>query len=162
MFFFDAAGLALALFFAMGCLGLLLVAHLGWLMALSERLAPYRLRPLLLIAAALTPVVGFYALLIADRRREPGPRPARWRWFLLPASLAMLALAAAIHESRYLPEYRSLGGWSEEFGLLFAWFLPAAAIIHMAAMVLGATRHLPPFSRSQLVPAGVLLAMSLP
>lgn len=161
MFYFDWTALTVFVFFATGWLGLLLAAHLGWLMALSKRLAPYRLRPLLLIAAALTPLVSFYALLVTDRWREPGPWPARWRWFLPLASLAMLALAAADYESHYAPEYRSFSGWLEQIGVLFLWFLPTAAITHMAAMVFGATRQLPPFSRSQLVSAGILLAMTV-
>ena len=155
--YFDLTLAFIGIFVLMGLTALLLVAHLGWLMVLWERLNPFgpSLRGLsLFILALLTPVVSFYTAMVIDRRRGTAP-PARvtewWRWLLPVLSLVLIALMAARVEARYAPKYRRLDHAIEEFWLMLIYTLLASAVLHMAAMVFGMTRRPPWTSHVQLV-----------
>lgn len=166
--YFDVTGLILAALIGMALLGLLLTAHLGWLIALWEtRLSkpfPTWTSRLWLLMAALTPLVGFYALRLADRLRgQIKDRPATewWRWLLPVLSAGLLALAALRQELRYIVRDRDLGHALNSFGLYCAWFLFAVLVVQMAALVFNATQRGWLTSRSQLLVAALFLATAL-
>lgn len=166
--YFDATGLILASVLGMALLALLFTAHLGWLIALWEtRLSkpfPTPSRRLGLIGAALTPLIGFYALRLIDglRSGKADPPPMEWWRRLLPVvSISLCAMAALRLELRYIPAGRSITNFLENFGIFCAYFLLIAATVHMAATVFNLTQRGLLTSRSQLAVAAFLLALAL-
>ena len=155
--YFDPIPVMIGMLFLMGLTALLLVAHLGWLIVLWERLNPFgpTLPGLsLFILALLTPMVSFYTAMVIDRRRgtaPPAPATEWWRWLLPVLSLVLIALMAARAEARYAAEYRRFDHAIEEFWLMLIYTLLASAVLHMAAMVFGMTRRPPRTSHVQLV-----------
>ncbi|MDO5641369.1 MAG: hypothetical protein Q4G26_03125 [Paracoccus sp. (in: a-proteobacteria)] len=169
MFYFDATALIIGMMLAMAMLAMLVIAHLTWLITLWEtRLSlpfPTMRGRLALLAAALTPLIGFYALHLSDRitgRAPAGPPVQWWRWLLPVASLGVLALASLRIELRYVSEYRSVDSFLKTLRMLGLYWLLFTAIVHMAGMVFNATRRGPLTSRSQLAVALLLLAIALP
>lgn len=166
--YFDPVPVMIGMLFLMGLTALLLVAHLGWLIVLWERLNPFgpTLPGLsLFILALLTPVVSFYTAMVIDRRRgtaPPAPATEWWRWLLPVLSLVLIALMAARAEARYAPEYRRLDHGLEIFWLMLAYPLAVTAVLHMAATVFGITRRPPWTSHVQLAFPLLLVLLAAP
>ncbi len=164
--YYSGYGLGYAALLLGGWAIFLLIAHIGWLITLwTTRLGqpfPTLAGAIGLLIAAVTPLIGFYALLIWDRLHGQGDRPRVtpwWRWLLPGLSVASLWLAAWRAEQIYAPEYRSASHISETMGLLGVYFVILTLTLHMAAMVFGTTVRGPLTSRSQLIICGVLLPL---
>lgn len=147
---------------------LLLTAHMGWLITLwEERLSkpfPTLTNRFWLLMAAATPIQSFYAVLLVDDlegRRSPRPATAWWRWLLPVGSVAAVFGATTVLVPRPGVASFDFPFILPDFLWQFAYFLIVTGIIHMTATVFGLTRRGPLTSRSQLLPAGGLAAMSL-
>jgi hypothetical protein len=157
-------GLFVLLYGVLFCIAL--VAHGVWLVRQArvvwrwkQPLAP---RLVVIVAAAVTPVVGFYARLVIQRLRQwPARQFSITGWTLvMPAiALSVIAFVAIGEDARYTEATRS---WANVIGFLpgiLAFYVTVQIVLYMAARVSGLTRHGPLATRVHLVSSAIVLLM---
>lgn len=164
--YFDFSALYLVIYFSGAFLALLLTAHFGWLITLwltrlGNPVATIQGRAWLIVAA-LTPLISFYALRLADWARGDAPQkpPTEWwRRLMIPLAFLLLAATAWQYNQQYAPEYRSLGGILTQLRPLTTYLIIISAIVHMAASVFALTQRSLLTSRIPPAVAGFFLLL---
>lgn len=129
---------------------LLTVSHAAWVAQVVERVrvAPFSApaKAAVIAAAALTPLVGFYAALLLERRRSPpSERPRAGAMSVIMPAIVVAALFAMAWrlDAQYIPSDRSWENVGRSFLHLGVLYVLFHAVIYMAARVFGLTRRGP-------------------
>jgi hypothetical protein len=140
-----------------------LAAHVRWVwdLAVNEGPTPRRrgVHALLVLAAAATPLIGYYAarIFFGLKAGKTG-RPMTWRTIAMPALALCAVLYCAIkRDAQYIVEHRS---WSQVFDFsitMAVLYLVIQAIVYMVASVFGRSRAGPLASRTHLVSSAALV-----
>ena len=143
-----------------------LVAHLVWLWRTAQDIwvwqQPTVLRLMVILAAAVTPVIGFYVSLAIQYVRDPLARQSKANlWTLIMPVVAVCAVLSAtgLHELRYTEESRS---WASALRFLpgfLAFYVATQLVLHMAARVFRFSRNGPLATRVHVVTCAILLLL---
>jgi hypothetical protein len=154
--------LGIAYYFILLCLAL--VAHAVWVVRTGRAIwlwqQPLAVRLAMILATALTPVVGFYsALVIQHFNRQSAFRFTVSRWtFIMPILVLSAVLFLAMQQNwRYTEASHSWANVVRYLPGFFAFYCVTHVVLYMAARVFGLAHRGPLTTRVHLVSMAVVV-----
>jgi hypothetical protein len=154
--------LGLTYYFILLCLAL--VAHGVWVVRTARAVwlwqQPRAVKLAAILAAFLTPIVGFYGVLVIQYfRRPPSFRLPVSKWtFIMPVLVFCVVLYLAMRQNwRYTEASHSWANVVRYLPGFFAFYCVTHLVLYMAARVFGLAHHGPLTTRVQLVSMAVVV-----
>jgi hypothetical protein len=143
---------------------LALVAHGVWAVRTGRAIwlwqQPVAARVAIIIATAVTPVIGFYVVLVIQHfRRQSAFRFTVSKWtFIMPTLVLCLVLYLAMQQNwRYTEATQSWANVGRFLPGFFAFYCVTHIVLFMAARVFGLAHRGPLATRVQLVSMAVIV-----
>jgi hypothetical protein len=143
---------------------LALVAHGMWAVRTGRAIwlwqQPLAARVAFIIATAVTPIIGFYVVLVVQNyRRQSALRSTVSRWtFIMPILVLCIVLCLAMQQNwRYTEATQSWANVVQFLPGFFAFYCVTHVVLYMAARVFGLAHRGPLATRVQLVSMAVIV-----